>query len=104
MWNLLRLRSLPRTFAALVMLVTLLLGAAGHAWHHYVDHDCERHTGASQAPCGVCAGMHAAQLQGDVAAARVPVPVLLGTVVFPRFEAPETAQPRAAGARAPPAV
>jgi len=86
------------------MLATLLLGAAGHAWHHYVDHDCESRTTSSASPCGVCAGMHAAQLQTDVSADRVPVAVLLRTVTFPRFEAPETAQPRAVGARAPPAA
>jgi hypothetical protein len=102
MLNRLSIRSLPRTFAALAMLAALLLGSVGHAWHHYVDRDCDTHTGASASPCGVCAGLHAAQVQGDLQAARIPAPVMLSTVVYAQVKTPEAAQVRAAGARAPP--
>lgn len=97
-----RIRSLPRALAALTMLAALLLGSVGHAWHHYVDRDCDTHTGASASPCGVCAGMHAAQVQGDLQAARVPAPVLLSIVTCQRAQTPEAAQVRTAGARDPP--
>lgn len=102
MFDSIRIRSLPRTFAAHAMLAALLLGSVGHAWHHYVDRDCDTRTGASAGPCGVCAGMHAAQVQGDLQAARIPAPVLMSTVVYARAKTPEAAEARKAGARAPP--
>ena len=98
----LRIRSLPRAFVALAMLATLLLGSVGHAWHHYLDRDCDSHAGTSASPCGVCAGLHAAQVQGETTAVRVPVPLLLGTVATAIYDAPDAARSCAVPARAPP--
>ena len=72
-------RSLPRAAVALLMLVVLCLGTAGHAWHHVVDRDCDARPGAAAHPCDACAGLHAATTEAvaHVATLEPPRPAAL---------------------------
>lgn len=85
-----------RAFRAVVLIVTLLLGATFHEWHHLQDPAC---TGGSHCVCSV---LHSSTLVASVQSAPAPEcaigPVLVPVPIAP----PRTAAPVAAGPRAPP--
>jgi hypothetical protein len=61
----------PASFAsrlrpiALAALTVLVLGAAGHLWHHVVDADCDDPRGGMSHPCTSCVSLHASALAED---------------------------------------
>ncbi len=82
-----------RAFHALVLLVTLLLGATFHEWHHLQDPAC---TGG---PHCVCSVLHSSTLVAAEQSAPMPecplgpVPVVR-SIAPPRSTAPVAASPR----------
>jgi hypothetical protein len=90
-----------RPFAALMLLATLIVGAAFHEWHHLQDPGCGTRTEASRHFCP-CAGLHASAIGSDATVTPSPV------AVVSRIAAPPAASPRlaervrSASPRAPP--
>jgi len=83
-----------RAFRAVVLIVTLFLGATFHEWHHLQDPAC---TGGSHCVCSV---LHSSTLVAAETSAPVPecsigpAPVV-APVAPPRATARATASPRA---------
>lgn len=97
-----RIRPLPRTFAALVLLAALLLGALGHGWHHLVDHDCDSGTSGTRHACVQCSSLHAATESAAEAAELAVAPEPLGLVHATHTVARSLHAPAPRSARAPP--
>ena len=96
------LRHLPRTLGALVLLTALLLGAMGHGWHHFTDHDCDSGSTSNHHACVQCSSLHAATepAVAEVAIAAAPEP--LGLVHATHDAARSVHAPAPRSARAPP--
>ena len=90
-----------RPLAALLLLATLVLGAAFHELHHLQDPGCGTRTEDANHFCP-CSGLHASAIASHVAVAPSPV------AVVSRLDAPLASLPRdaervlSASPRAPP--
>jgi hypothetical protein len=91
-----------RTLRALLLLGTLVLGAAFHVAHHLADPGCDNGTERAQHFCG-CSGLHASTLVAAEQAAPVPVGVAWRVFVAPGTGIPAAATFALASPRAPPA-
>ena len=97
-----RFRPPPRFLGALVLLAALLLGALGHGWHHFVDHECESATGTASHACVQCSSLHAAAEADATPVMEAPCPQLLVRVLAMHLDAPSVYAPAPRSARAPP--
>lgn len=100
------IRRLPRALGAIMLVATLVLGAAAHVWHHVADPHCGESSGSGHGEhyCGACTNLHG----GTLAAGDAPAPAP-ASFTWSSFAAPDTHTPSAAaitgGApRAPPAA
>ena len=98
----LRIRLLSRALGALVLLAALLLGAVGHGWHHFVDHDCDTASTSSHHACVQCSSLHAATEAAEVEVAIAAAPEPLGLVHATHEAARSVHAPAPESARAPP--
>lgn len=90
-----------RVLRALLLLVTLVLGAAVHELHHAVDRACDRDGGH---PCTACAGLHGSTLAAAETQAPAPLPTAWRIEAPRPRSAPAPAHLVAAPPRAPPAA
>ncbi len=96
---------MPRALAALLLVATLVLGAAGHLWHHLEDPHCgESRGGGSEHYCGVCTNLHGGTLAAGDAPEPEPVHVTWSEFVVPASRALPAAPAFAGSPRAPPAA
>lgn len=92
----------PRAFRALLLVATLLLGVAAHAWHHVVDPGCDDTPGPLSHVCATCSALHAAPLAAEGATCASPAPVPYADASAPALDAPATRAISRAAPRAPP--
>lgn len=95
---------MPRALAALLLVATLVLGAAGHLWHHLEDPHCGEAAGGGEHYCGVCTNLHGGTLAAGDAPAPAPVLIAWTGWFAPATQAPEAALAFAGAPRAPPAA
>ncbi|MFN8589411.1 MAG: hypothetical protein U0704_16590 [Candidatus Eisenbacteria bacterium] len=97
---------MPRALAALMLVATLVLGAAGHLWHHIEDPHCGEagETRGGEHFCGVCTNLHGGTLAAGDAPEPEPVLATWTEFVVPESLAPEAAPAFAGSPRAPPAA
>ncbi|MEO5989094.1 MAG: hypothetical protein ABIU54_11365 [Candidatus Eisenbacteria bacterium] len=97
-----RIRILPRTLGALVLLAALLLGAMSHGWHHLTDHECDSGSDGTRHACLHCSSLHAATEAAaeTVAVAAAPEPLELVQATHQAAHSLHAPAPRSA--RAPP--
>jgi hypothetical protein len=87
---------------AMLLLATLLLGAAFHGLHHLQDPGCGAGNGRTSHECVACAGLHSSTLLAATTIAPAPTPSRW-VLPAPRLVAtPSFAPHRAASPRAPP--
>ncbi|MBI5170350.1 MAG: hypothetical protein HZA61_12750 [Candidatus Eisenbacteria bacterium] len=100
------IRRLPRALGAILLVATLVLGAAAHVWHHVADPHCGESAGSGHGEhyCGACTNLPGGTLAAGDAPAPAPALVAWAGFAAPVAHAPAAA-PRTSGApRAPPAA
>jgi len=85
-----------------LVLAVLLLGSAGHWWHHVQDPACADGADRAGHACSVCSGMHASSLAATVTPVPVPLPTNWQLAPAVPALAPRACARIAAAPRAPP--
>jgi hypothetical protein len=100
------MRRLPRAFGAILLVTTLVLGAAGHLLHHLEDPHCGESAGAGRSEhyCGACTNLHGATLAAGDAPAPAPALVAWAGFAAPVAHTPCAAAVEGSAPRAPPAA